>query len=68
MTMDARLDYLGSPLAMKFVKYINSAEAVLRDSALPAATKELAKLRASRGLPARPVRIAIGPPRSGGTP
>ena len=46
--MDARLDYLGSPLAMKVVRHINSAEAVLRDSALPAATQELVKLRASQ--------------------
>jgi AhpD family alkylhydroperoxidase len=48
MTMDARLDYPGSPLAMKFVRHINSAGAVLRDSALPAATQELVKLRASQ--------------------
>jgi len=27
MTMEARLDYLGSPLALKFVKHINSAGA-----------------------------------------
>ncbi len=46
--MDARLDYLGSPLAMKVVKHINSAGAVLHDSALPAATQELVKLRASQ--------------------
>jgi AhpD family alkylhydroperoxidase len=48
MTMDARLDYLGSPLALKIVKHINSAGAVLHDSALPAATQELVKLRASQ--------------------
>jgi AhpD family alkylhydroperoxidase len=48
MTMDARLDYVGNLLAMKFVKHINSADAVLRDSALSAATKELVKLRASQ--------------------
>jgi AhpD family alkylhydroperoxidase len=48
MTMDARLDYLGSPLALKVVKHINSAGAVLHDSALPAATQELVKLRASQ--------------------
>jgi AhpD family alkylhydroperoxidase len=46
--MDARLDYLSSPLAMKVVKYINSAGAVLHDSALPAATQELIRLRASQ--------------------
>jgi len=33
MTMDARLDYLSSPLALKIVKHINSAGAVLHDSA-----------------------------------
>jgi AhpD family alkylhydroperoxidase len=48
MTMDARLDYLGRPLALKFVKYLNSAGAVLHDSAVPAATQELMKLRASQ--------------------
>ena len=46
--MDARLDYFGSPLAMKIVKHISSAGALLRDSALPAATQELVKLRASQ--------------------
>ena len=46
--MDARLDYLGSPVALKVVKHINSAGAVLHDSALPAATQELVKLRASQ--------------------
>src|SRR6266849_10914283 len=33
---------------MKVIKHINSAGAVLRDSALPAATQELVKLRASQ--------------------
>jgi AhpD family alkylhydroperoxidase len=42
------LDYLGSPLAQKFVRHINSAGAVLHGSALPAATQELVKLRASQ--------------------
>jgi hypothetical protein len=46
-TMEARFDYFASPLALKFVKRINSAEAVLHDSALPAATQELVRLRAS---------------------
>ena len=46
--MDARFDYLSSPLALKFVKHINSAGAALRDSALPTATQELVKLRASQ--------------------
>jgi AhpD family alkylhydroperoxidase len=46
--MDARIDYLGSPLAMKLVKHINAAGAVLRDSTVPAATQELVRLRASQ--------------------
>ena len=46
--MDARFDFLASPLAMQFVKRLNAAGAVLRDSALPAATQELVKLRASQ--------------------
>jgi len=44
--MDARLDYLGSPLTMKVVKHINSARAVLHDSGLPAATQGLVEIRA----------------------
>jgi alkylhydroperoxidase family enzyme len=48
MMMDARLDYLASPLALKVVKHLNSATAVLRDSGLPAATQELVRLRASQ--------------------
>lgn len=46
--MDARLDYLSSPLATKVIKYLNSAGAVLHDSPLPAATQELVRLRASQ--------------------
>ncbi len=46
--MDARIDFLGNPMALKFVKHINSAGAVLHNSALPAATQELVKLRASQ--------------------
>lgn len=46
--MDARLDYFGSSLGMKVIKHINAAGAVLRDSALPAATQELVRLRASQ--------------------
>jgi AhpD family alkylhydroperoxidase len=48
MTMDARIDYLGNPLALKLVKHLNAAGVVLRDSTLPAATQELVKLRASQ--------------------
>jgi AhpD family alkylhydroperoxidase len=46
--MEARLSYFGNDIAMKFTKYINSAGAVLTGSALPAATQELVKLRASQ--------------------
>jgi AhpD family alkylhydroperoxidase len=46
--MDARIDYLASPLAMKLIKHLNSAGAVLADSTLPAATQELVRLRASQ--------------------
>ena len=46
--MDARFDYFGRPLAMKFVKHINSAAAVLHDAALPASTQELVRLRVSQ--------------------
>ena len=46
--MDARIDLFASPLAMKLVKHINSAGAVLHNSGLPAATQELVKLRASQ--------------------
>jgi AhpD family alkylhydroperoxidase len=48
MTMEPRLDYLGSPMVMKIVKHVNAAGAVLHDSSLPAATQELVKLRASQ--------------------
>jgi AhpD family alkylhydroperoxidase len=48
MTMDARLDYLSTPLTLKFVKHLSSAGALLRDSAVPAATQELVRLRASQ--------------------
>src|ERR1043165_6036695 len=47
-TMDARLDYLSSPLTMKVVRHIYAAAAVLRDSALPTATQGPVKLRASQ--------------------
>jgi len=46
--MDARLDFLSSPLAMKVSRYINSAAAALRDSGLAASTQELMRLRASQ--------------------
>jgi AhpD family alkylhydroperoxidase len=46
--VDARLNYLGSTVAAKFAKHLNSAGAALSGSALPAATQELVKIRASQ--------------------
>ncbi|HYK31392.1 MAG TPA: carboxymuconolactone decarboxylase family protein [Streptosporangiaceae bacterium] len=46
--MDARLDYISSPMIMKLIKHINAGAAVLHDSGLPAATQELVRLRASQ--------------------
>jgi AhpD family alkylhydroperoxidase len=48
MTMEARLNYYGNTTASKFARHINSAGAVVTDSALPAATQELVKIRASQ--------------------
>ncbi|MFD5447222.1 carboxymuconolactone decarboxylase family protein [Streptomyces sp. NPDC127100] len=46
--MDARLSLFGSPIAGKLLRHINSAGKVVADSALPAATQELVKIRASQ--------------------
>ncbi|MFP1624468.1 carboxymuconolactone decarboxylase family protein [Streptomyces sp. 5K101] len=46
--MDARLNIFGSPTAGTFLKHIVSAGRVVTDSALPAATQELVKIRASQ--------------------
>ncbi|MEU6066754.1 MULTISPECIES: carboxymuconolactone decarboxylase family protein [Streptomyces] len=46
--MDARLNMFGNPVAGKFLRYINSAGKVVDDSTLPAATRELVKIRASQ--------------------
>ena len=46
--MDARLNLYGNTVVAKFAKYINSAGAVVTGSALPAATQELVKIRASQ--------------------
>ena len=46
--MEARINAFGNALAMKFVKHVNSAGAVLTGSTLPAATQELVKIRASQ--------------------
>jgi AhpD family alkylhydroperoxidase len=48
IAMEARLDYHRSTVAMNVVKYLNSAGKVVTDSALPAATQELVKIRASQ--------------------
>jgi AhpD family alkylhydroperoxidase len=46
--MDARLNFYGNSIAPNVVKYINSADKVVTDSTLPAATQELVKIRASQ--------------------
>jgi AhpD family alkylhydroperoxidase len=46
--MDVRLNLFGLPVGAKFLRYINSAGKVFSDSTLPAATKELVKIRASQ--------------------
>jgi AhpD family alkylhydroperoxidase len=46
--MEPRLDLLGSAVTSKFAKYLVSAAKVVADSALPAATQELVKIRASQ--------------------
>ncbi|MFF0213731.1 carboxymuconolactone decarboxylase family protein [Streptomyces vinaceus] len=46
--MDARIDFFGNAVSAKFSRYINSAGKVVSDSALPHATQELVKLRASQ--------------------
>ncbi|AVH60618.1 MULTISPECIES: carboxymuconolactone decarboxylase family protein [Streptomyces] len=46
--MDSRLNYFGNSLAAKVLKHVNSANKVVSDSTLPAATQELVKIRASQ--------------------
>jgi AhpD family alkylhydroperoxidase len=46
--MDARLDLAANAVGTRFVKYLISADRVVADSTLPAATRELVKLRASQ--------------------
>src|SRR5882762_2318672 len=46
--MDARLNYQGNAVAMKFVKYLISASKAVLDSGLPAATQALVEIRASQ--------------------
>jgi AhpD family alkylhydroperoxidase len=46
--MDARLNLFGSPIAAQLIKHFGSANKVIKDSRLPAATQELVKIRASQ--------------------
>lgn len=46
--MEARLNVFASPLAATFLKHIDSAGKAVADSAVPAATQELVKIRASQ--------------------
>ncbi len=48
ITMEPRLSLLGNTVMTKFAKYLASANKAVTDSALPAATQELVKLRASQ--------------------
>src|ERR1700733_4893579 len=47
-TMEPRLNLLGNTVTTKFAKYLVSANKAVTDSALPSATQELVKLRASQ--------------------
>ncbi|EHI14222.1 carboxymuconolactone decarboxylase family protein [Mycolicibacterium thermoresistibile] len=46
--MDARINLLDNPLGAKFLKHLVAANAVIDGSSLPAATRELVKIRASQ--------------------
>ncbi|MGW0222415.1 carboxymuconolactone decarboxylase family protein [Streptomyces tendae] len=46
--MEARLNLFSNPLAGKLLRHINSAGKAVDDSTLPAATRELVKIRASQ--------------------
>jgi AhpD family alkylhydroperoxidase len=46
--MDARFNLRGSSVSASFGKYLNSAGAAVTQSALPATTQELVKIRASQ--------------------
>src|SRR5262249_7995325 len=46
--MDARVDFLSNPVAMKAAKHINAAVAALRDSSPAASTQKVMRLRASQ--------------------
>ena len=46
--MQPRLNLFGNAVAVRFIKYLESANKVVAGSALPAATQELVRLRASQ--------------------
>jgi AhpD family alkylhydroperoxidase len=46
--MEPRLSYYGDGVAAKFAKHLNAAGRAVTESALPAATQELVKIRASQ--------------------
>jgi AhpD family alkylhydroperoxidase len=46
--MDARIDVFDNPITMKYFKRLVSAGAVIAESSLPAATRELVNLRVSQ--------------------
>lgn len=46
--MDARLNLFDNPVSAKFLRHIVSANKVVSDSTLPAATQELVRLRSSQ--------------------
>jgi AhpD family alkylhydroperoxidase len=46
--MDARMNLFAHPVAARFTKYIASAGRTVTDSALPATTQELVRIRASQ--------------------
>ncbi len=46
--MEPRLNLFGNTVTAKFIKYLESAHKVVTDSALPSATQELVRLRASQ--------------------
>jgi AhpD family alkylhydroperoxidase len=46
--MDARFDYIGNAVGANFIKRLNSAGMATASSAIPAATQNLVKIRASQ--------------------
>jgi AhpD family alkylhydroperoxidase len=46
--MDARFDYIGNAVGANFMKRLNSVGMATTDSAIPAATQNLVKIRASQ--------------------